>query len=432
MTKRFAFHVAFTTLAFALGASEAAARYSQACFTLAEAKRMYQKKDTFSRASSDCLKDYYSTHLQFYKENGYSKYFGNRSKELNSVDKREKAIFLILAPRLLSSKDLRAFEAAYKKTGKLDKHGDPAVPGLSDLEKYVAQISPNLYQSFLSQKQALDIRARAQEEVGQESGQADLRGNLNPVEQNISCVDMSRRCLQEGFKAAGLLSAFEKIDRVVLDHDVSGTEMQKALADLGWRTLYFNPDPSQNAAWDEEDRAINPIPAPKPGQAPKTWMGSWGGHTETWSLYCDKNGNLRPGKRTGGVMCSDEYPLADGQPIPIDDKDLLVGFQKTVPSQFRAIPFFVGTAHSGYHVFPGYYGTVIEAHSSRSLADRDNLQVSDFNPIGHNGGPRWTRSEHYRSGVIVVPPGFLDRGSLLLRNAHVDDEGCLDLRPRTR
>lgn len=51
----------------------------------------------------------------------------------------------------------------------------------------------------------------------------------------------------------------------------------------------------------------------------------------------------------------------------------------------------------------------------RELKSSQNLEVGMFNPLyqpvngveGGNGAPRWTRSEHYRSGVIVVPPGFI-------------------------
>jgi hypothetical protein len=37
---------------------------------------------------------------------------------------------------------------------------------------------------------------------------------------------------------------------------------------------------------------------------------------------------------------------------------------------------------------------------------RDNIEVSAFNPLATGGGPRWTRSEKYRSGLIAVPADF--------------------------
>lgn len=43
---------------------------------------------------------------------------------------------------------------------------------------------------------------------------------------------------------------------------------------------------------------------------------------------------------------------------------------------------------------------------TREINTVDNIQSSVFNPIGDGGGPRWTRSEHYRSGIMVVPNDF--------------------------
>lgn len=94
--------------------------------------------------------------------------------------------------------------------------------------------------------------------------------------------------------------------------------------------------------------------------------------------------------------------------IPIDDLETLVGYQTAIPETFKAQSFFVGTAHAGYHVFPGYNGKVIEAHSMRKLNSFEKLEISPFNPLATGGGPRWTRTEQYRSGVIVIPPSRVD------------------------
>ncbi|MNL19628.1 hypothetical protein D3C87_1408400 [compost metagenome] len=112
-------------------------------------------------------------------------------------------------------------------------------------------------------------------------------------------------------------------------------------------------------------------------------MSVWGGHAYRYSL----------------VMKKQNY-----YGLHVDDAQTLVGFDTTIPESFKKVPFFVGTAHAGYHVFPGKHGDVIEAHSMRTLNSIDNLQVSDFNPLATGGGPRWTRTEKYRSGVIAIPP----------------------------
>ena len=66
----------------------------------------------------------------------------------------------------------------------------------------------------------------------------------------------------------------------------------------------------------------------------------------------------------------------------------------------------MGFAHIGYHVFLGFHGRVIEAHSVRDLFAMDNMENTEFNPLA-GGGPKSTKSEIYRSGLIAVPPGYL-------------------------
>jgi len=201
---------------------------------------------------------------------------------------------------------------------------------------------------------------------------------LADQQQAISCIGLTRTCLSEGFAAADLRLLWAKIDkRLAKDKSYDGTDLQKMLHLLGWKILYWNPDPSQNALWDIEDRKINPL------TKGRKWMGVWGGHAENYSSV------MKKGTYYG---------------VPVDDAETLVGFKDQAPDELAKADFFVGTAHSGYHVFPGYSGNVIEGHSMRSLDSKDNIEVSTFNPLGSGGGPRWTRTERYRSGIIAVPP----------------------------
>ncbi|MGZ3727961.1 MAG: hypothetical protein ACXVCG_01985 [Bdellovibrionota bacterium] len=420
---------AFPFLAICLASPNAFGRASKACFTPDEVKTMVIKRDAVSKGAADCLKNYWKTHNQFFSQNHYSKYYGNRSKTLDTADKRAKAILLVYWPNILPPAEMQKFIALYKMEGmkrfpaaKIDELN----PGLSDLEKYIQVTNPALYNDYMSRKPSFNLDARAKEEVSQDAGKrcSDLRGNTTLPLQNISCVDMARRCLREGFKQAGMESTYEKVDNEVRATDLSGVEMQKALADLGWKILYFNPDTSQNAAWDADEKQVYPP------TVEHKWQGAWGDHVFTWSGNCDKTGNLLAGKSKGGVLCSDQYMVGRETPVPVDDKTLLVNFQTTVPAAFKAVPFFIGTAHAGYHVFPGFSGNIIEAHSTRPLASHENLQVSAFNPLDqdHGGGPRWTNIEHYRSGVIAVPPGYLDAVGTL-HTPQVDAQGCVDLRP---
>jgi hypothetical protein len=90
----------------------------------------------------------------------------------------------------------------------------------------------------------------------------------------------------------------------------------------------------------------------------------------------------------------------------VDNATKLVGFKKSPPSTFKNVPIFVATAHAGYHVFPGRGGDVIEAHSMRAMNSIENIEFSKFNPMASGGGPRWTASLKYRSGLICVPSDF--------------------------
>ena len=202
--------------------------------------------------------------------------------------------------------------------------------------------------------------------------------SLEPQLEGISCIGLTIRCLGEGFEAAGMQSTWQKIyNKLAEGQKFYGTDLQSMLRELGWKVQYWNPDPSSNARWDEEDKALNPL---KPG---KDWNPVWGGHAYRYAMV------MRKGEYYG---------------VKVDDATSLVGFGDKAPASLNSAPFFVGTAHAGYHVFPGFNGKVIEAHSMRNLNAFDNLEVSMFNPLGPGGGPRWTRIEKYRSGLIVIPP----------------------------
>jgi len=79
----------------------------------------------------------------------------------------------------------------------------------------------------------------------------------------------------------------------------------------------------------------------------------------------------------------------------VDDYHSLVNFGMRPPADFESVPFFVGTAHGGYHVFPGMFGRVIEGHSTREVTDPQTIESFEIHPIANGGGPRG----NYRSGL---------------------------------
>lgn len=213
----------------------------------------------------------------------------------------------------------------------------------------------------------LDTRAKRIAALKQAGAPAELIDQLQPS----SCIGLSLNALAAGFRAPGdanLESALLKIQQFARANDLDGSAVLHALRKLGWRVCYWNPSPQENARWDAEER-------------------DWA--SKGWHAY-----------RFSTVMNRGNYYFN-----AVDDKSLLVGFGTRVPTAFRSAPFFIGVAHTGYHVFPGFAGNVIEAHSTRALTSINNLETSPFNPLATGGGPRWTPKEKYRSGLIALPPG---------------------------
>jgi hypothetical protein len=191
--------------------------------------------------------------------------------------------------------------------------------------------------------------------------------------QPTSCVGLVLKCLGKGFKAAGQEDLWARLKSHTVRNDVSGGALQEGLQRLGWRLVYWNPDVRKNYTWDNWERVNKPTNP----------QNIWGYHASNWAVV----------KGTRRYLYN-----------RVDDISSLVNFGNQVPPAIRDVPFFVGVAHAGYHVFPGSYGQIIEGHSTRPLTDRQTLETSPFSPLEDNGGPRGI----FRSGLIAVPPGYID------------------------
>ncbi len=187
-----------------------------------------------------------------------------------------------------------------------------------------------------------------------------------------SCVGLALQCLKEGFQSTGQKEQWDRIMTFVRANNVGGTALQDALQKIGWKIYYWNPVPHTNLVeaakeWDKEER---------------NWL------SKGWHAF-----------RYAKVMNEGTYWFN-----VVDDANDLVGFGDQIPNKLYDFPFWVGTANTGYHVFPGTFEKVVEAHSTRHITAFDNLEFSDFNPFAEGGGPRWTNSEKYRSGLFALPP----------------------------
>lgn len=187
-----------------------------------------------------------------------------------------------------------------------------------------------------------------------------------------SCVGIALDCLGQGFKKTGQEDQWRRLLDYVKENNVGGTSLQDGLQKIGWKIYYWNPShiseiQKETKKWDREERR---------------WE-SKGYHNYRYNNVMNK-----------GMYWFNK----------VDNKSDLVGFGDRTPRILRNFGYWIGTANTGYHVFPGTFGEVVEAHSTRHITSVENLEFSKFNPFGTGGGPRWSRSEKYRSGLIAFPP----------------------------
>lgn len=191
-----------------------------------------------------------------------------------------------------------------------------------------------------------------------------------------SCIGIALKCMGAGFQAAGQGDLWARLKDFTILNDASGGALQQGLQQLGWKLAYWNPNLAKNQEWDEGEQSAFP-------DNPKN---VWGRHSYNWSMVKNKR----------------KYYFNK-----VDDISTFVNFGKQVPAAIKSVPFFVGQAHMGYHVFPGVSGQIIEGHSTRKLHDSKTIETSAFNPLSDNGGPRGGGvGGRYKSGLLAIPPGY--------------------------
>jgi len=194
---------------------------------------------------------------------------------------------------------------------------------------------------------------------------AELLEQLEPT----SCVGLAYKCLAEGFRSVGHHATWQKIFDYTQANHSDGTALQNALQMLGWKLYYWNPNTRMNEAWDESEKTDDPTNVKR----------FWGYHTYRYTTVTSANHRYL-------------YNT-------VDDWETFVNTRRA-PKVLRRADFFVGTAHGGYHVFPGSRGEVIEGHSTRDIRDPLTIENSPFAPTARGGGPNGP----YRSGLLALPP----------------------------
>jgi hypothetical protein len=187
----------------------------------------------------------------------------------------------------------------------------------------------------------------------------------------FSPMGLSLRCLKRGFERAGQEEFWDQIEKFTRANGVNGLALQHALQQIGWKVIYWNPSTNDNKAWDAEEKERNPENSDR----------FWGYHHFRWVT----------------IQKESKYYF-----VHVDNSDYLVNFNQRTPRSFRGIPYFVGTAHTGYYTFTGSYGQVIENSYGRNITDADTMTSSYFNPLKKSGDPH----SNFRTGLIAVPPGY--------------------------
>lgn len=187
-----------------------------------------------------------------------------------------------------------------------------------------------------------------------------------------SCVGLALKCLGKGFNDAGQGELWQRIRQFTMLNGVDGTAMQEGLRALGWVVLYWNPDVRLNQSWDRAEKRKDPANSER----------FWGYHEYNW-----------------GIAQKGRYLYNQ-----VDDFRALVNFGEQGPALLKNVPFFLGTAHGGYHVFPGTMGKVIESHSTRAITDPKSLEADEFNPLAGKA----PTGGMYKSGLIAVPAKYLN------------------------
>lgn len=195
----------------------------------------------------------------------------------------------------------------------------------------------------------------------------DLLLQMKPT----SCIGLVLTCLGQGFEKTGQGALWKRIKKFTIDNGVGGLALQEGLRQLGWKVLYWNADIRRNIARSEAEY----------NKDRRNRDRYWGYHEQYWNSVRN-NGHYLTNK--------------------VDDHRLLLNFGKETPATLKATPFFVGTAHGGYHVFSGAKGQVIEGHSMVEISNSNTISSSPFNPAAGQGPTRGI----YHSGLIAVPAQY--------------------------
>ncbi len=237
------------------------------------------------------------------------------------------------------------------------------------------KLKPSFKKTF---KNSSQLTSWLQKTVGIQS-QAPRTGDIEMT----SCIMWVIKHLEAAYAAAGKAPRWQQIREILRKQDDRGIVLLDELQKDGWEAIYWNPD--TQTPDDSSERKIWHSKSARAAAKVK-------GYYPTW--YTRSN------------------PAPANEYIKIDH--MMINYRPTPGSSTRQdtraienlkqVPFWVGIANFGEHSFVGYYVNISAAHSPFLPNNRDNIELSKFQPWGKAWSERYG-GDKYLSGVIMVPPG---------------------------
>lgn len=191
-----------------------------------------------------------------------------------------------------------------------------------------------------------------------------------------SCIKWALRHVKKAYTEINQAARYEQLLAVVRNKGETGHTLLKELQKDGWEAVYWNPDmyaPNET----------------RPDRLPF--------HTGSAANAINKKKYIPPVRNPSpNDIIEIDHLLVNYRPSPGSSTRK----ESAALQRLKRVPFWVGIANYGNHVFVGYHGRISESHSPFMPDNVKNLEESDF----ATWGLAWP-SEKYLSGVIMVPPG---------------------------
>jgi len=201
--------------------------------------------------------------------------------------------------------------------------------------------------------------------------------------QMTSCILWVMKHVEAAYNASGKGARWLAIRAVMKKNQDRAIVLMSELQKDGWEAVYWNPDVAHPDEQDANRRTYHTHSAYAVAQS-KAYYPTW---------YTSSN----PPPANEYIRV--DHLLENYRPSPGSNTvQNLKGL-----NALKKVPFWVGLANFGEHSFVGYSDVISESHSPFMPNNRDNVQISRFQPWGEawaaqHGG------EKYLSGVIMVPP----------------------------